>query len=166
MKNNNNNDINIWKIGSRWSGQGKTGTCIFDVFKKSKFVFVGKNRENNSDPRESFQQQVKEGDYFCIADGLRLIAVARADSNADYIQNVQHNPNNFKTDIDSAFDYSYEYSAKNMAVCKVEIHDKLNDKEIKDLDFSITKIRCTRGTFYKMHKYRDDVIKLFHKSHS
>ena len=64
--------VNVWKIGSRWSYEGSKESCIISIFRRSGVVFLG------SDNSERFRNEVKEGDYFAIADGYVISAVAKA----------------------------------------------------------------------------------------
>ena len=63
---------NCWKIGSRWSVDGSWSSSIITIFRRSNVVFVG------GDAAKRFHDQVKKGDYFAIADGFTIVAVARA----------------------------------------------------------------------------------------
>ena len=63
---------NCWKIGSRWSVDGSWNSRIITIFRRSNVVFVG------GDAAKRFHDQVKKGDYFAIADGFTIVAVARA----------------------------------------------------------------------------------------
>ena len=66
---------NVWKIGSRWSPDGSYESRIISIFRRSEAVFIGSNDS------ERFNKEVKEGDYFAIADGFCIPAVAKAISN-------------------------------------------------------------------------------------
>jgi uncharacterized protein with ParB-like and HNH nuclease domain len=63
---------NCWKIGSRWSVDGSWSSRIITIFRRSNVVFVGGNAAKR------FHDQVNKGDYFAIADGIYVVAVARA----------------------------------------------------------------------------------------
>ena len=63
---------NVWKIGSRWSPNGAWESRIISIFRRSEVVFLG--YEN----AERFYHEVKNGDYFAIADGYCIPAVAKA----------------------------------------------------------------------------------------
>ena len=67
--------MNVWKIGSRWSETGTWESRIISVFRRSGIVFIGNKAT------ERFYHEVKCGDYFAIADGLTVRAVARAIAN-------------------------------------------------------------------------------------
>lgn len=70
-----NDMANVWKIGSRWSPDGSYESRIISIFRRSEAVFIGSNDS------ERFNKEVKEGDYFAIADGFCIPAVAKAISN-------------------------------------------------------------------------------------
>jgi len=60
----------VWKIGSRWSDNGRCGTSIFEkVFLPYGVVFAYKDCT-----------AIKEGDLIAIADGYDIIAIAKAET--------------------------------------------------------------------------------------
>ena len=59
---------NVWKIGSRWSENGAPNTSVLPIFRRNGYVFVGS---------QEFGHRVTEGDYIAIADGYRVVAVAK-----------------------------------------------------------------------------------------
>lgn len=63
---------NVWKIGSRWSDYGAWNKSIISIFRRSEVVFIG------SKDAERFNNEVKVGDYFAIADGYSVKAVAKS----------------------------------------------------------------------------------------
>lgn len=65
---------NVWKIGSRWSDIGTWDSRIITIFRRSGVVFVGGKYA------EKFHNEVSFGDYFAIADGRTVAAVAKATS--------------------------------------------------------------------------------------
>jgi len=65
---------NVWKIGSRWSDIGTWDSRIITIFRRSGVVFVGGKCANR------FYKEVTMGDYFAIADGYTVSAVAKATS--------------------------------------------------------------------------------------
>jgi len=74
---------NVWKIGSRWNPYGAAHASILSIFRRNKVVFVGINDE------QWFLDNVKRGDYFAIADGYQIVAIAKATSEPDYIGNLK-----------------------------------------------------------------------------
>ena len=58
---------NVWKVGSRWSDKGTPDSSIISIFRRNSIVFVGEDTA-----RERFQNEVKVGDYFAIADGYKV----------------------------------------------------------------------------------------------
>lgn len=67
--------MKVWKIGSRWSSNGAKESSVISVFRRSGIVFLG------TDAAERFNREVKCGDYFAIADGQTIQAVAKAIAN-------------------------------------------------------------------------------------
>ena len=65
---------NVWKIGSRWSDLGTWDSRIITIFRRSGVVFVG------GKCAKRFHKEVSIGDYFAIADGYTVSAVAKATS--------------------------------------------------------------------------------------
>lgn len=63
---------NVWKIGSRWSSWGDASRSVLSIFRRNNIVFLG------DDHKKRFLKEVKEGDYFAIADGYSVVAVAKA----------------------------------------------------------------------------------------
>lgn len=105
----------VWKIGSRWSEYGDAKASILSIFKRNKVVFVGLPDE------DWFRNRVHRGDYFAIADGYQIVAIAKATSSPDYIGNLKEI---VVTEKDNR-DFHLEEN-KNWAVgVKVQIHDIL-----------------------------------------
>lgn len=75
---------NVWKIGSRWSDYGTPNSSIISIFRRHNIVFVGAKKS-----RERFLKEVKYGDYFAIADGYNVVAVARAIDNPTFLKNLK-----------------------------------------------------------------------------
>ncbi|MDR2970682.1 MAG: DUF262 domain-containing HNH endonuclease family protein [Bacteroidales bacterium] len=73
---------NIWKVGSRWSEYGVKGSCIVSVFRRNNVVFVG------NETREIFLTEVKAGDYLAIADGYKIVSVAKVIKDAERIEDM------------------------------------------------------------------------------
>ena len=70
--------VNVWKIGSRWSEDGNRNSSILSVFRRNNIVFTGRNDEFD------FEGKVKHGDYFAIADGTTVVAVAKVISDKPF----------------------------------------------------------------------------------
>lgn len=62
---------NVWKVGSRWSESGEANKSILGIFRRNNIVIVGTETKR-------FMNEVKCGDYFAIADGFKVVAVAKA----------------------------------------------------------------------------------------
>ena len=135
---------NVWKIGSRWSREGDVEKSIFSLFVKYNIVFAGDKG------LQLKKRGVKKDDYFAIADGLRIKAVAKVKQSPDYILNFL--PDNKINTL--AFEKSFfDLKTSNPIGCKVEIKTLSKDKYLK----------CTRGAFFriKQEKLQNEVIKLF-----
>ncbi len=65
---------NVWKIGCRWSENGTRESSIISVFRRNNVVFLGTEIDR-------FEKEVKSGDYFAIANGHTVVAVAKAIDN-------------------------------------------------------------------------------------
>ena len=70
--------MSVWKIGSRWDSNGKKECSVLSIFRRNNIVFVG-NQEGK------FVRCVREGDYFAIEDGTRVVAVAKALTDGKYL---------------------------------------------------------------------------------
>lgn len=65
--------MNIWRIASRWSENGESGSTILDIFLKNQVAFfypTGATKES----------WIKNDDFIAIADGFNIVAVAKATS--------------------------------------------------------------------------------------
>lgn len=104
---------NVWKIGSRWNENGYARASILSIFLRNNVIFVGLSDESR------FLNVVKKGDYFAIADGYQIVAIAKAVSAPDYIGKIKEI---LVTKRDnSVFNYQ---DNKDWAVgVKVQIHD-------------------------------------------
>ena len=72
----------VWRIGSRWSGNGAYESRIYRVFRRNGIVFIG------SDQAARMSESVHAGHYFAVADGLRIIAVAKAIDEPEDLQQL------------------------------------------------------------------------------
>lgn len=137
---------NVWKIGSRWDDYGNWSKSIISIFRRSEAVFIG------SSNAERFNNEVKVGDYFAIADGYSVKAVAKAVSvpmplNEMINKNMIRVRQNELSIFDIKDDYSWCYGVK---VKIVDLPDKLQ--------FSYNK----PGAFFRANdKIAKEVIKLF-----
>ncbi len=133
----------VWKIGSRWSENGSWSSRIISVFRRSNVVFLG------SEDVERFNREVKTDDYFAIADGYTIPAVAKAVSDPMPLNDMIKN-NLIKVrkgdPFDLAEDYSWCYGVK---VKIVDLPDNLQLNYKK------------RGTFFRANSIADQVIKLY-----
>lgn len=134
---------NVWKIGSRWSDNGSWSSRIISVFRRNNVVFLG-----NEDV-ERFHREVKIGDYFAIADGYTIPAVAKAVSNPMPLNDMIKN-NLIKVRKGDPFDLNEDYSwCYGVKVKIVDLPDNLQLPYEK------------RGTFFRATSIADQVIKLY-----
>lgn len=137
--------MDVWRIGSRWSEHGEAWSSILDVFYNSKTVFAGNYKEN-------FSNSVKVDDLFAVTSGEKIVAVAKAISAPDVL-------NNFGIDVDEFYssnyeDFDYQYEFNNAVGCKVKIYE-LRKEDILPIH---------RGkTFCHANNVRQKTIKLFEK---
>ena len=139
---------NVWKIGSRWSQDGSYESRIISIFRRSEAVFLG------NDDAERFNKEVKEGDYFAIADGYCIPAVAKAVSNPMPL-NDMITKKIIKVREDEPFDISDDYSW--CYGVKVKIVD-LPQKDFINYG--------KQGAFFKATSIADKVINLYEKNFS
>ncbi len=88
---------NVWKIGSRWSEYGTQDSSILSVFRRNNIVFVG---EANATQR--FLNEVAKNDYFAIADGYSVVAVAKVLDSPKYLKDFKLDITDYESDV---FDY-------------------------------------------------------------
>lgn len=134
---------NVWKIGSRWSDYGSWSSRIISIFRRSEVVFLGNKAT------ERFNREVRMGDYFAIADGYHIPAVAKAVSNPMPLNDMIAK-NMIKVRPGDPFDLNEDYSW--CYGVKVKIVDLP-----KELHLTYEK----RGTFFKADSIAKDVIRLY-----
>lgn len=88
---------NVWKIGSRWSEYGTQNSSILSIFRRNNIVFVG---EANATQR--FLNEVAKNDYFAIADGYNVVAVAKVLDNPKFLKEFKLEITDYESDV---FDY-------------------------------------------------------------
>lgn len=135
---------NVWKIGSRWSDNGSWDSRIISIFRRSSTVFVGTNTER-------FLKEVKKGDYFAIADGYDIPAVAKVMSESPIPLNKLISKQIIKVRPNEPFDTSEDWS--NCYGVRVKIVDLPPDSRIW---------YEKRGTFCKATSIADKVKSLYH----
>lgn len=134
---------NVWKIGSRWSYEGSWESRIISIFRRSGVVFLGEEKANR------FSDEVKEGDYFAIADGYCIPAVAKAVSSPIKLSEMI-NKNMIKVREGEPFDLYDDYS-----LCygvKVKIVDLPENNYI---------YYPKRGTFFRANSIAEEVVRLY-----
>lgn len=133
---------NIWKIGSRWSRHGTPESSILSIFRRNNVVFIGADDEINN-----FSDNVKPGDYFAIADGYNVVAVAKAISEPVTLDKLKINVVEYEK---KCFDYE---SYKDFAVgVRVKIVDLKEDERI---------LYKKQGSFFRANKIRQKIIDLY-----
>ena len=134
---------NVWKIGSRWSSNGTWESRIISIFRRSEVVFLG------NEDTERFYHEVKCGDYFAIADGYCIPAVAKAVSRTmplnDMIEKGMIKVRKGEP-FDVSDDYSWCYGVK------VKIVDLPQEKHL---------YYEKRGTFFKANSIAKKVVELY-----
>ncbi|MGL5256026.1 MAG: DUF262 domain-containing protein [Proteocatella sp.] len=133
---------NVWKIGSRWSDYGASNSSIISIFRRNSVVFVG---EENA--RNRFVNQVEKGDYFAIADGYNVIAVAKAIDSPKLLKDIH-----IKTTPNDNCFFDYE-ECKDWAV---GVRVKIVDLEESDCIWYEK-----MGTFFLANKIWNQVIDLY-----
>ena len=131
---------NVWKIGSRWSEYGSRNSSILSIFRRNNIVFVG---EENASKR--FIHEVKKGDYFAIADGYEVVAVAKALDVPKYLNNYRLDIKKYESEI---FDYE-------------ECKDWTVGVRVKIIDLDDSIWYENRGSFSAANQIWDDVIELY-----
>lgn len=133
---------NVWKIGSRWSDYGTSDSSIISIFRRNNVLFVGADGA-----RERFINEVKSGDYFAIADGYNVVAVAKALDKPTFLNNLKIITIGYESD---RFDYE---ECKDWVVgVRVKIVDLKKDQRIR---------YEKRGTFFKANQIWQEVVDLF-----
>lgn len=127
---------NVWKVASRWSDDGNSESSILSVFRRNNVIFIGKDKAT-----KRFYEEVKQGDYFAITDGVTVVAVAKAIDNARKI-----------TEIKIAEKDKERFAYEDWVVgVKVRIIDLLEKDRFK----------YCRGTFHEMNMYHKETIDFF-----
>lgn len=137
---------NVWKIGSRWSEYGTWDSRIITIFRRSGVIFVG------GYSAQRFFDEVSLGDYFAIADGYTIAAVAKTISPVMPL-NFMIQKKLIKVKGDEPFDLNADYEGCYGA--RVKIVDLPPTEQ-----FQYTK----RGTFFSANMYWDKIINLYEKS--
>ena len=133
----------VWKIGSRWSDKGSWSSRIISIFRRSNVVFLG------SKDVDRFYREVEIGDYFAIADGYTIPAVAKAVSNPMPLNDMIKN-NLIKVRKGDPFDLNEDYSWCYGVKVK-----------IVDLPENLHLYYERMGTFFRANSIADQVVKLY-----
>ena len=134
---------NVWKIGSRWSPNGSSESKIISIFRRSEVVFLG------NDDVERFRKEVMIDDYFAIADGYCIPAVAKAVSKPMPL-NDMIKKGMIKVRKNDPFDITKDYSW--CYGVKVKIVDLPQNKHL---------YYEKRGTFFKANSIANKVKNLY-----
>lgn len=133
---------NVWKVGSRWSDYGRANSSILSIFRRNNIVFVG--AEN---ARKDFAAKVKRGDYFAIADGYNVVAVAKSIDEPVLLNKLKVTTVGYESD---RFDYD---ECKDWVVgVRVKIVDLKEEQRIW---------YNRRGTFFRANQISQNVIDLY-----
>ena len=111
---------NVWKIGSRWSNLGTSDSSIMSIFRRNNIVFVGADGA-----RDRFINEVKCGDYFAIADGYNVVAVAKAVDKPTFLNKLK-----ISTVGDESNRFYYEECKDWVVGVRVKIVDLKDDQRI------------------------------------
>lgn len=133
----------VWKIGSRWSDKGSWSSRIISIFRRSNVVFLG------SKDVDRFYREVEIGDYFAIADGYTIPAVAKVVSNPMPLNDMIKN-NLIKVRKGDPFDLNEDYSWCYGVKVK-----------IVDLPENLHLYYERMGTFFRANSIADQVVKLY-----
>ena len=137
---------NVWKVGSRWSDNGTKESSIISIFRRNNVVFVG--QENK---RIEFRDNVKQDDYIAIADGQKIVAVAKAISTPICITKL-----NIKVTPEETEKFNLQdYGPDEIYAVKVKIVD-LDEANY----LSYKKI----GSFCGINQFPDKIIDLYENS--
>lgn len=144
--------MTVWKIGSRWSKNGDSDRSILSVFRRNDIVFCGKEYER-------FLKEVKQGDYFAIADGYTIVAVAKATTDpfvlgeyyADKQRKLDVRPNELKK-------FTLEEFNEALGV-RVKIVDLFDPCNYQDGDFEEIPIQYKKMSAFCKAKKIENVIK-------
>ena len=72
--------MTVWKVGCRWSDNGEASSKIISVFRRNGLVFVGEQKDSFG--------KIRKGDLIAIADGYKVVSVAKATCDAKLLKNL------------------------------------------------------------------------------
>ena len=133
---------NVWKIGSRWSDYGTPDSSIISIFRRNNIVFVGAGGA-----RSRFLEEVKRGDYFAIADGYDVVAVAKAIDEPKRLNELKINTIGYESER-----FSYEECKDWVVGVRVKIVDLKDDQRIW---------YEKRGTFCLANQISEKIVELY-----
>ena len=136
----------VWKIGSRWSEWGTWDSRIISIFRRSSAVFVG------GDNAHKFRDVVSLGDYFAIADGYTIAAVAKTISEVMPL-NEMIQKKLIKVREGEPFDINENYD--DCYGARVRIVDLPHNEQFQYMK---------SGSFFSASKYWNKIIDLYEKS--
>ena len=139
-----NMENKVWKVGSRWSEYGAAEKSVLNIFRRNNYIFVG--------DQEGFKNKVHTGDYFAVADGNKVVAVARAlDEPEDLGDLIEFKKLRFRPLLDK---YNFDDPE--------EFRERCYAAKVHFLDLSPEHyFTYKRGTFFSANKYRDRIIELY-----
>jgi uncharacterized protein with ParB-like and HNH nuclease domain len=132
--------MNVWKIATRWSGDGNPNSSVLDIFRKYQVVFAGREIEY-------IKNQVKPGDYIALSDGLNIVSVGKVLSDPKKLTDFEFSEEDIASD---RFDYEGWVIA-----FKVQLIDLLPEEVFS----------YRQGTFHAIHgEYKEKVISFYNNS--
>ena len=72
--------MTVWKVGCRWSKNGNENSKIISVFRRNGLIFVGEQKDEF--------KKIRKGDLIAIADGYKVVSVAKATCNAVFLKDL------------------------------------------------------------------------------
>lgn len=135
----------VWKVGSRWDGNGDANMSILNIFRRNSYVFVG--------DVERFKYDVKRGDYIAIADGYNVVAVSMVLDEVEPLERlIEEKKLRFRPKTDRAdFSRPEEFKGAFYGV-RVNLVDLPENEQ-----FQYHK----RGTFFAANKYSRKIKDLY-----
>ena len=128
--------MNVWKIASRWSEDGRKESSILDIFRDKEIVFV-------ADPNAN---KIKKDDLIAISDGKKVVAVAQATDNSCKITEMR---------IDDESKKRFDYDCPGIIAVKVKLYN-LNADETYEYRI---------GRFHAINEKSEHIKALYKKYH-
>ena len=141
--------MTVWKIGSRWSNYGSSNAKLVRIFLRSNVIFNGKAANNFI--------KCQKDDYFAIADGYKIVAVAKAISDRMSLRDMfdKHLLKIKRTDTLNGVPAEEELRVAQDTTYGFRV--KIVDLVDKNLQFEYKK----RGAFFSANSISKKVIELY-----